>query len=119
MKKSLTLLFITLITIGLNAQIDRSQMPQAGPAPEINLQDPQRFELQNGLEVLVVENHKLPRVSIQLRIDNPPVLEGDKDLAYTQLINKRYYSPDFLILAYTPKADLFSKNTLNTMSCMT
>ena len=53
-------------------------MPQAGPAPEINLQDPQRFELQNGLEVLVVENHKLPRVSIQLRIDNPPVLEGDK-----------------------------------------
>ncbi|MAU71425.1 MAG: peptidase M16 [Pseudozobellia sp.] len=78
MKKSLTLLFITLITIGLNAQIDRSQMPQAGPAPEINLQDPQRFELQNGLEVLVVENHKLPRVSIQLRIDNPPVLEGDK-----------------------------------------
>ncbi|AYN69452.1 insulinase family protein [Euzebyella marina] len=77
MKKSLTLLFITLITIGLNAQIDRSQMPQPGPAPEINLQDPQRFELQNGLEVLVVENHKLPRVSIQLRIDNPPVLEGD------------------------------------------
>jgi len=41
------------------------------------------------------------------------ILEGDKDLAYTQLINKRYYSPDFLILAYTPKADLFSKNTLN------
>ena len=85
MKKSLTLLFITLITIGLNAQIDRSQMPQAGPAPEINLQDPQRFELQNGLEVLVVENHKLPRVSIQLRIDNPPVLEGDKDLSHNDV----------------------------------
>ena len=40
------------------------------------------------------------------------ILEGDKDLAYTQLVSNRYYSPDFLILAYTPKEDLFSKNTL-------
>ena len=36
------------------------------------------FEMQNGLKILVVENHKLPRVSIQLRIDNPPILEGNK-----------------------------------------
>jgi len=40
------------------------------------------------------------------------ILEGDKDLEYTQLISKRYSSPDFLILAYTPKEDLFSSNTL-------
>ena len=40
------------------------------------------------------------------------ILEGDKDLAYTQLVSNRYYSPDFLILAYTPKEDLFSTNTL-------
>ena len=44
------------------------------------------------------------------------ILEGDKDLAYTQLINKRYYSPNFLILAYTPKYDLFSKNALNNIN---
>jgi hypothetical protein len=25
---------------------------------------------------MVVENHKLPRVSINLRLDNQPVLEG-------------------------------------------
>ncbi len=62
----------------LNAQIDRSKMPEPGPAPEINLKDPQRFELKNGLKVLVVENHKLPRVSIQLTLDNPPILEGNK-----------------------------------------
>ena len=75
-------LFITLIlgfvALNLQAQIDRSKMPDAGPAPEINLNEPQRFELNNGLKVLVVENHKLPRVSIQLLIDNPPILEGDK-----------------------------------------
>ena len=41
------------------------------------------------------------------------ILEGDKDLAYTQLINSRYYSSDFLILAYTPKENLFSEKTLN------
>ena len=43
------------------------------------------------------------------------ILEGDKDLAYTQLVNKRYYSPDFLILAYTPKEGLLSKNTIETI----
>ena len=40
------------------------------------------------------------------------ILEGDKDLEYTQLVGKRYYSPDFLILAYSPNEDLFSSNTL-------
>jgi len=74
---SLTLLF-AFMAFGAQAQIDRSKMPEPGPAPEINLKDPQSFNLKNGLKVLVVENHKLPRASIQLRIDNPPVLEGDK-----------------------------------------
>ncbi len=60
------------------AQIDRSKQPKPGPAPEINLQEPQRFELNNGLKVMVVENHKLPRVSMQLTIDNPPILQGGK-----------------------------------------
>ena len=77
MKKIHTLIFV-LFAASLSAQIDRTQMPKPGPAPEINLEDPQRFELKNGLKVLVVENHKLPRVSVQLRIDNPPIAEGDK-----------------------------------------
>ena len=60
------------------AQIDRSKQPEAGPAPEINLKDPTSFRLKNGLKVMVVENHKLPRVSIQLSMDNPLIVEGDK-----------------------------------------
>ena len=40
------------------------------------------------------------------------ILEGDKDLEYTQLVSQRYYSPDFLILAYTPNESLFSVNTI-------
>ena len=78
MKKLFTILVFGLIALNLQAQIDRSKMPKPGPAPEINLSEPQRFEHKNGLKVLVVENHKLPRVSIQLYIDNPPILEGDK-----------------------------------------
>lgn len=77
--KKIYLLFIAVLSaVAVQAQVDRSKMPEPGPAPEINLKEPQRFKLKNGLNVLVVENHKLPRVSIQLAIDNPPILEGEK-----------------------------------------
>jgi predicted Zn-dependent peptidase len=56
---------------------DRPQ-PKPGPAPTINIGKPQTFELPNGLKVLVVENHKLPRVSYSLTIDTPPYAEGTK-----------------------------------------
>jgi len=78
MKKIILSLVIALTTVSLYAQIDRTTMPEAGPAPTINLEEPTRFDLKNGLTVMVVENHKLPRVSIQLSIDNPPSLEGEK-----------------------------------------
>ncbi len=54
----------------------RAKAPAAGPAPEIKLGDFQDFKLDNGLQVVLVENHKLPRVSYQLYIDVPPHLEG-------------------------------------------
>ncbi|SER13811.1 M16 family metallopeptidase [Neolewinella agarilytica] len=54
----------------------RAKAPAAGPAPEIKLGDFQDFKLDNGLQVVLVENHKLPRVSYQLFIDVPPHLEG-------------------------------------------
>ncbi|MFD2563277.1 M16 family metallopeptidase [Aquimarina rubra] len=78
MKKVLITLVLAFMVINLQAQVDRSKMPQPGPSPEINLKEAQRFELSNGLKVLVVENHKLPRVSIQLQIDNSPIREGEK-----------------------------------------
>jgi len=62
----------------LQAQVDRSIQPKPGPAPKINIGKPQSFTLSNGLKVMVVENHKLPRVSLSLRLDNPPVVDGDK-----------------------------------------
>ena len=78
MKTTYILLFSLFCFFTVQAQVDRTIMPTPGPAPEINLGEPETFNLNNGLKVLVVENHKLPRVSIQLSIDNPLILEGDK-----------------------------------------
>ena len=71
----IALVFMSITT--MQGQIDRSKQPTPGPAPKINIGKPQSFTLSNGLKVMVVENHKLPRVSLNLRIDNPPILEGN------------------------------------------
>ena len=75
MKKTLFIVSLFLTTF-MQAQ-DRPQ-PKPGPAPVINIGKPQTFELNNGLKVMVVENHKLPRVSFNLSIDNAPYAEGNK-----------------------------------------
>src|SRR5690606_3814940 len=77
MRKLVYIFVMAVLTVGVQAQVDRSQ-PQPDPAPKVNLGTPQTFELKNGLKVMVVENHKLPRVSITLSIDNPPFVEGDQ-----------------------------------------
>lgn len=67
-----------LISFSISAQLDRSIQPVGGPTPKIKLDKPKEFKLKNGIKVLVVENHKLPRVSYSLRIDGTPILEGEK-----------------------------------------
>lgn len=76
MKKIIYIAASLFLTITMQAQ-DRPQ-PKSGPAPTININKPQSFVLKNGLKVLVVENHKLPRVSFNLTLDNPPYAEGTK-----------------------------------------
>jgi predicted Zn-dependent peptidase len=53
-------------------------MPEPGPAPKVKLGESKKFILKNGLTVIMVENHKLPRASVNLTIDNYPSFEGDK-----------------------------------------
>ena len=67
-----------LISGMLSAQnIDINAMPKPAATPVINIAKPKTFQLKNGLTVLVVENHKLPRVNIELTIDRPPLYEGE------------------------------------------
>jgi zinc protease len=71
------IIVLVLLTTSLNAQLDRSIMPESGPAPEIFFGKPQTFNLDNGLTVMVVENTKLPRASASLSFDNPLIFEGE------------------------------------------
>lgn len=55
----------------------RSKAPEGGPARKIEIGSYESFTLDNGLRVIVVENHKIPRISYQLFVDRDPTLEGD------------------------------------------
>ena len=76
MKKVIYILASLFLSVTMQAQ-DRP-MPKPGPAPTVNVGKPESFQLKNGLKVLVVENHKLPRVSYTLTMDNAPYAEGSK-----------------------------------------
>jgi len=58
-------------------KLDRSIRPKAGPAPVINIGKYDTFTLPNGLQVFVVQNNKIPRVSYSLLFDYTPVNEGN------------------------------------------
>ncbi len=88
---------LALLVLGMTLQVSaqnndfRKKAPASGPAPKIEMGAYTEFVMDNGLKVIVVENHKLPRVSFQLSIDVPPFKEGDiagaADLA-GQLLSK-------------------------------
>ncbi|MFT4536032.1 MAG: zinc protease [Saprospiraceae bacterium] len=56
----------------------RSGAPTPGEARAIQLGKANSFDLSNGLKVIVVENHKIPRVSYQLSLNNDQILEKDQ-----------------------------------------
>ncbi len=79
MKKSFLILqLLVFAAITSFAQVDRSKRPEAGPAREPQIGDYEMFELKNGMKVFVVENSKLPRVSMSLILDRDPMFEGEK-----------------------------------------
>jgi zinc protease len=55
----------------------RKSAPKAGAAPSIQIGKAETFTLANGLKVIVVENHKLPRVSYRVFVDYDPIMEKD------------------------------------------
>jgi len=59
-------------------QAQNRPQPKPGNLPTVNIKKPQTFVLPNGLKVMVVENHKLPKVTYNLTLDNAPFAEGNK-----------------------------------------
>lgn len=78
MKKLFIYFILSVFSTVAIAQIDRSKLPEPGPAPEIRFGDAESFTLKNGLKVFVIQNNKLPRVTYSLILDRDPILEGDK-----------------------------------------
>ena len=80
MKKFILIAAGALIMQYAQAQItiDRSKMPKPGPAPVLTIKDPVIYKMPNGITVLVVEDHRLPKVSANFVIDAGPVTEGKK-----------------------------------------
>ena len=88
MKRNILFIFIlSLVSINVQAQLDRSKRPPAGEEREINIPDPNVFKLDNGLTVILVEDHNIPKVSYNLTVDVPAFNEkqfggvGVSDLA--------------------------------------
>ena len=62
----------------------RSKAPAPAPARPIQLGEYNNFTLDNGLEVIVVENHKLPVVSYQVSLKHDALIEGEQ-AGYTSM----------------------------------
>lgn len=56
----------------------RKKQPEPQVAGPINFRPDQFFQLGNGLKIILVENHKLPRINVQLYIDRGVFADGDK-----------------------------------------
>lgn len=72
--------------------------------------------------IMLVLTIFLSFAAIKLKIDassDTLILEKDKDLKYFQLLNKRYKSSDFLIIAYRPNEYLLSEQVKNNLREMT
>jgi zinc protease len=78
MKKNILVAGILFSSLFSVAQVDRSERPTAGTAPQININDSEVFTTSNGITVILSENHKLPKVSIRLVTGSDPMQEGPK-----------------------------------------
>ena len=78
MKKQLYLFLFLVPLVSMAQNIDRSKAPMPGKAPLIQIGDPVKFTLANGMQVFVVKNTKLPQVSATLALDYDGFAEGDK-----------------------------------------
>lgn len=64
--------------VGATQQAEfRKSAPAPGPAPIIQIGSHEQFSLENGLKVIVVENHRIPRVTFSLTLDIGAIQEKE------------------------------------------
>ncbi len=62
----------------LYAEIDRTQKPEPGPAPEASFPDYKEVTLSNGMKVFVIEDDRKPTITLRLLIKSGSAFDGDK-----------------------------------------
>jgi len=70
------------------------------------------------LTLLIISILSFGTYATKLEIDASAetlLLDDDKDLAFTRTVEKRFKTNDILVLAYKPKQDLLSKESLQTL----
>ena len=50
-------------------QVDQSNSPYADSAPELKIDTPINLKLDNGLQIIVVENHRTPSVTWNMTLE--------------------------------------------------
>jgi predicted Zn-dependent peptidase len=73
--KIASIIALFAMCLSISAQIDKSDIPRSNP--EIKLEKTNKFNLKNGLTVLMQNDQKLPTISATLTINNTPHLQGD------------------------------------------
>ncbi|MDD8017629.1 MAG: pitrilysin family protein [Bacteroidota bacterium] len=86
MKIAVLFFFITLFSHQAYAQSpDRTKPPALGPTPSVKINAVQKFELKNGLQVIVYEKHEVPIVQMNLVIKAGSVNESNDKLGLAGL----------------------------------
>ncbi len=78
MKKYIFSVLLSVPFFTMAQSVDRTKSPAPGKAPLIQVASPVKFTLANGLQVFVVKNTKLPKVTATLALDVDGFKEGDK-----------------------------------------
>ncbi|MEY4098452.1 MAG: hypothetical protein RL170_1296, partial [Bacteroidota bacterium] len=78
MKKYIFSVLLSVPFFSMAQSVDRTKSPAPGKAPIIQVASPVKFTLANGLQVFVVKNTKLPKVTATLALDVDGFKEGDK-----------------------------------------
>ena len=75
---SIAFLLVILIGCAQVPKLDRTKAPEVGQPKSINFPKFEETTLSNGLNLIVVENHKLPIVFISLTFKGGSYYDGDK-----------------------------------------
>lgn len=72
----------------MSGPVDRTRAPEAGPLPELELPEFRTFRLDNGIRVLVAEDHRLPEVSVRLLVEAGALAEAGRSPGVAELTSR-------------------------------